>query len=555
MTRIADLLAAGPTFSLEFGPPRTPEQEDRLSKTLVELEPLAPSFVSVTYGALGSTRDTTERIVDHIATNTSMTVMPHLTCVGHTRGQLEEIVGGYRDRGIENLLCLGGDLPEDGSDLATDFSYASELIHLAQEIGDFSVGVAAFPELHPRSTDRDSDRHHLAAKLREADFGITQFFFGADDYFRMVDELAALGVDTPVLPGIMSLRQRRGAATDVAPQRRPPSPPTSSGASTRSTATRRGCGSSPSRCARSSASACSTAAPPACTCTRSTSRGARSRSGRTSASPTPASPPALSHPLSKIEHMRERDQRRPTRTSNFGVGKREAHDASAFYARFEAPELSDDETVAPRFDVAEPCIHGDIRERDDIPDNSVALVVTSPPYFAGKQYEEELGQGGVPASYREYLELLETVFAACVQKLEPGGRIAVNVANLGRKPYRSLSADVITILQDRLKLLLRGEIVWKKGEGAGGQLRLGFVQAPGQPGAPRHHRTRRSWRARAGSTARFAARSGSRWGCRTRASSGPTTSWTGRSTCGTSRRRARRASVTRRRSPSSCRSG
>jgi methylenetetrahydrofolate reductase (NADPH) len=204
VTRIGDLLAADPTFSLEFGPPRTPEQEDRLSKTLVELEPLDPSFVSVTYGALGSTRDTTERIVDHIATNTSMTVMPHLTCVGHTRGQLEEIVTGYRDRGIENLLCLGGDLPEDGSDLATDFSYASELIHLAKELGDFSVGVAAFPELHPRSPDRDSDRRHLAAKLREADFGITQFFFGADDYFRMVEELAALGVDTPVLPGIMS---------------------------------------------------------------------------------------------------------------------------------------------------------------------------------------------------------------------------------------------------------------------------------------------------------------------------------------------------------------
>ena len=204
MTRIADLLRAGPTFSLEFGPPRTPEQEDRLAKTLVELEPLDPSYVSVTYGALGSTRDTTARIVDHIATNTSMTVMPHLTCVGHTRSQLEEIVSGYRDRGIENLLCLGGDLPEDGSDLATDFSYASELIELAQELGDFSVGVAAFPELHPRSPDRDSDRRHLAAKLRDADFGITQFFFGADDYFRMVDELAALGVDTPVLPGIMS---------------------------------------------------------------------------------------------------------------------------------------------------------------------------------------------------------------------------------------------------------------------------------------------------------------------------------------------------------------
>jgi methylenetetrahydrofolate reductase (NADPH) len=204
VTRIADLLAAGPTFSLEFGPPRTEEAEQRLAKTLVELEPLDPSFVSVTYGALGSTREATAKVVEHIATNTSMTVMPHLTCVAHTRAQLEEIVGGYRDAGIANLLCLGGDPPEDGADLPTDFLYASELIELARGLGDFSFGVAAFPELHPRSPDRDSDRRYLAAKLREADFGITQFFFDADAYFRMVDELAALGVRTPVIPGVMS---------------------------------------------------------------------------------------------------------------------------------------------------------------------------------------------------------------------------------------------------------------------------------------------------------------------------------------------------------------
>jgi methylenetetrahydrofolate reductase (NADPH) len=204
VTRISDVLAAGPSFSLEFGPPRTEEAEQRLAKTLVELEPLGPSFVSVTYGALGSTRDTTARIVDHIATSTSMTVMPHLTCVAHRREELEAIVAGYRDAGIENLLCLGGDPPEDGDDLPTDFLYASELIELAESIGDFSIGVAAFPELHPRSPDVDSDRRYLAAKLRRADFGITQFFFDAGDYFRMVDELAALGVDTPVVPGVMA---------------------------------------------------------------------------------------------------------------------------------------------------------------------------------------------------------------------------------------------------------------------------------------------------------------------------------------------------------------
>jgi len=204
VTRIGELIAAGPTFSFEFGPPRTEEQEQRLFKTLVELEPLEPSFVSVTYGAGGSTRDTTRRIVDHIATSTSMTVMPHLTCVAHQRAQLEGIVAGYRDAGIENLLCLGGDPPEDDADLPTDFAYATELIDLAEGIGDFSVGVAVFPELHPRSPGRDADRHFLAEKLRRADFGITQFFFTAEHYFRMLDELAALGVDTPVLPGVIA---------------------------------------------------------------------------------------------------------------------------------------------------------------------------------------------------------------------------------------------------------------------------------------------------------------------------------------------------------------
>lgn len=204
MTRIADLLAAGPTFSFEFGPPRSEEQEQRLAKTLVELEPLGPSFVSVTYGAGGSTRDTTRRIVEHIATATSMTVMPHLTCVAHRRADLESRVTTYRDDGIENLLCLGGDPPEDGVEAPTDFAFATELIELANGIGDFCIGVSAFPEVHPRSPDRDTDRRFLAEKLRRADFGITQFFFTADDYFRMVDELAALGVDTPVLPGVIA---------------------------------------------------------------------------------------------------------------------------------------------------------------------------------------------------------------------------------------------------------------------------------------------------------------------------------------------------------------
>ena len=134
---------------------------------------------------------------------------------------------------------------------------------------------------------------------------------------------------------------------------------------------------------------------------------------------------------------------------------RESHDSTPFYERFRAPELSDDEYVPSPVPVSEPFVHGDARHMDRITDGSVALVVTSPPYFAGKEYEEELEREGVPSSYLDYLEMLTDVFAECVRKLEPGGRIAVNVANLGRKPYRSLSADVIRILEHDLGLLLR----------------------------------------------------------------------------------------------------
>jgi methylenetetrahydrofolate reductase (NADPH) len=211
MTKIADLLAAGTTWSFEFGPPRDEEGERRLEKTLHELQPLAPSFVSVTYGAGGSTRDKTREIVEHIHTDTSMTPMPHLTCVGHTKQQVTEIVTGYRDAGLRNLLALAGDPPADGSGVEGDFRYAVELIELAREVGDFSVGVAAFPEVHPRSPDRATDRRHLADKLRAADFAITQFFFTTEPYFRLVDEMAALGVDKPIVPGVMLFTNVDGA--------------------------------------------------------------------------------------------------------------------------------------------------------------------------------------------------------------------------------------------------------------------------------------------------------------------------------------------------------
>lgn len=158
-------------------------------------------------------------------------------------------------------------------------------------------------------------------------------------------------------------------------------------------------------------------------------------------------------------------ERTSTSTSSFGVGRRESHDATDFYRRFELPEISDDDRIELARAFGEPCILGDARDMQEVPNRSVALVVTSPPYFAGKTYEEELGEGHIPASYAEHLTLLRDVFAECKRTLEPGGRIAVNVANLGRKPYRSQAADVIRILQDDLKMLLRGEVIWIKGDG------------------------------------------------------------------------------------------
>lgn len=200
---IRDLLAAGRTFSFEFFPPKSDEAERTLEKTLGELEPLHPSFVSVTYGAGGSTRERTRDIVVHIERDTSMTAMAHLTCISHTRADLRSLLEEYVEAGIANILALGGDPPTEPDAPLGELTYAAELIELVQEVGDFSVGVAAHPELHPRSPDRESDRRFLAAKLAMADFGITQFFFRADDHLRMVDELSALGCEVPVIPGIM----------------------------------------------------------------------------------------------------------------------------------------------------------------------------------------------------------------------------------------------------------------------------------------------------------------------------------------------------------------
>ena len=209
MALIRDLLAAGRTISFEFFPPKTDEAERQLEKALRELEPLDPSFVSVTYGAGGSTRERTRDIVIGIERDTSLTAMAHLTCMGHRRADITSLLGEYEAGGVRNILALAGDPPVDGSTIEGDFEHASELVELVRGAGDFSVGVAAHPEGHPRSTDLASDRRFLAAKLTLADFGVTQFFFRAEDYLRMVDELASLGCDTPVVPGIMPVTNVR----------------------------------------------------------------------------------------------------------------------------------------------------------------------------------------------------------------------------------------------------------------------------------------------------------------------------------------------------------
>ncbi len=170
---------------------------------MAEWAPLAPDFVSVTYGAAGSDRHRTAAVVDWLVKETDLAPMAHMTCVGHTRDDVASLVVEYRRMGVTNILALGGDPPADGSPPAGDYRYAVDLLNDVAATGCFSVGVAAHPEVQPRSPSRESDRRHLAEKLRIADFAITQFFFEAEHWVRLVDELADLGVDKPVIPGIM----------------------------------------------------------------------------------------------------------------------------------------------------------------------------------------------------------------------------------------------------------------------------------------------------------------------------------------------------------------
>ncbi|MFC5062344.1 methylenetetrahydrofolate reductase [NAD(P)H] [Actinomycetospora atypica] len=215
MATVMDRIQRGtPTFSVEFFPPKNDEGERTLWNTVRSLEPLDPAFVSVTYGAGGSSRDRTVRTTGRIATETTLTAMAHLTAVDASMEDLRHVIGSYAEAGIQNVLAIRGDPPNDKDaewvPHAAGLQYTEELVHMVRRLGNFCVGVAAFPYMHPRSEDEESDTRFFLQKVKAgAEFAITQMFYDADQFLRMRDRIAAAGCEIPIMPGLMPITNPR----------------------------------------------------------------------------------------------------------------------------------------------------------------------------------------------------------------------------------------------------------------------------------------------------------------------------------------------------------